>query len=105
MRDEVSVGARLPATVSSAASKIAGNTFILAAARLMISKHAFALKKNRCGIGPVSKINNSPHALASLGESEMLSIENPPSDPCPWPGNHTCTRPFSAVVKSRKGII
>jgi hypothetical protein len=66
---------------------------------------AFALKKYFCGIGPVSKTCDNEHTRALLGESEILSIENPPSDPCPWPGNHTCTWPPSAVEWRTQGIV
>jgi hypothetical protein len=34
-----------------------------------------------------------------------LSIENPPSRPCPWPGNHACVWPPLDSVRERHGIV
>jgi hypothetical protein len=42
-----------------------------------------ALKKNRCGGTPVSKISDNEHAAAALWNSEVLSVENAVCDPIP----------------------
>jgi len=42
-----------------------------------------ALKKNRCGRSPVSKISDNKHATPSLGHSEVLSVKNPVCEPIP----------------------
>ena len=63
------------------------------------------LKKYRCGISVLSSTRDNEHALASLGESEKLSIENAPSRPPPWPGNHTCTGPAPPVDRRNTGIV
>jgi len=44
---------------------------------------AVALKKNRCGTSPVSKISDNEHAAAALWNSEILSVKNPVRDPIP----------------------
>jgi hypothetical protein len=41
------------------------------------------LKKYRCGTSPVSKIADNEHTLASLGQSEILSVQNSVSEPIP----------------------
>jgi hypothetical protein len=40
--------------------------------------HAFALKKNLGGMDVVSSTCDNEHTTASLGHSEILSVENPP---------------------------
>jgi hypothetical protein len=45
--------------------------------------HARALKKNRCGTAPVSKISDNEHTTASLGHSEILSVQDSVSEPIP----------------------
>jgi hypothetical protein len=44
---------------------------------------AVALKKNRCGSSPVSKVSDNEHTLASLGHSEILSVKNAVCEPIP----------------------
>jgi len=44
---------------------------------------AFALKKNRCGTSPVSKISDNEHTRPSLGQTEVLSVKNPVCEPIP----------------------
>lgn len=66
---------------------------------------ALALKKNFGGIGPVSKIDDNEHTTAPLGQSEVLSVEYPPSCPCPWPFNHTLVWPALDSLREMQGII
>jgi hypothetical protein len=42
-----------------------------------------ALKKNRCGRSPVSKISDNEHTTASLGHSEELSVKHSICEPIP----------------------
>ena len=44
---------------------------------------AVALKKNRCGTSPVSKISDNEHAAAALWNSEVLSVQNSVGEPIP----------------------
>jgi hypothetical protein len=44
---------------------------------------AVALKKNRCGTSPVSKISDNEHAAASLGNSKELSVKHSVGDAIP----------------------
>ena len=61
----------------------------------MLPLHAFALKKNRCGIGPVSKVCDNDDTAASLGHSEILSIEDTPSRASFRSRNHARVCPSS----------
>jgi hypothetical protein len=42
-----------------------------------------ALKKNRCGRSPVSKVSDNEHTAASLGHSEVLSVKHSVGEPIP----------------------
>ena len=44
---------------------------------------ALWLKKNRCGTSPVSKISDNEHTLASLGQTEILSVKASVGPPIP----------------------
>jgi hypothetical protein len=44
---------------------------------------AFALKKYRCGTSPVSKISDNEDTTASLGNSEVLSVQHSVGPPVP----------------------
>ncbi len=44
---------------------------------------AVALKKNRCGTSPVSKMSDNEHATAPLWNSEVLSVKNSVGEPIP----------------------
>jgi|TARA_R100000479_G_scaffold176487_1_gene131305 hypothetical protein len=46
-------------------------------------EQAFALKKNRCGTSPVSKISDNEHTAAALWNSEELSVKNSVGEPIP----------------------
>jgi len=46
-------------------------------------RHAVALKKNRCGTSPISKISDNEDAAPSLWNSEMLSVQNSVGEPIP----------------------
>jgi hypothetical protein len=46
-------------------------------------RQASGLKKYRCGTFCVSKISDNEHATATLGDSEVLSVENAVSEPIP----------------------
>ena len=76
------VGAKAT-TAASAASNASGNFFPRFSARRRIPAHAFALKKNRCGTTPVSKVSDNEHTTASLGHSEVLSVQHSVCEPVP----------------------
>jgi len=44
---------------------------------------AVALKKNRGGRSPVSKVSDNEHTAASLGHSKELSVKNSVGEPIP----------------------
>jgi hypothetical protein len=44
---------------------------------------AVALKKNRCGTAPVSKMSDNEHTAAALGHSEELSVKHSVGEPIP----------------------
>lgn len=90
-RDVVSAVA---AALSSATSNCAGNVLPLASARRMIPAHAFALKKYRCGIESCSSTCDNEHTAASLGQAEILGIQNPPCDCSPGSIHTTSVLPF-----------
>jgi hypothetical protein len=83
------------ATVSSARRNASGSALPRFSARRRIPAHAFALKKNRDGIEPVSSTCDNEHTAASLGQAEILGVEGPPRD-CSRGSKHTTSvRPFS----------
>ena len=71
------------AALSSACLKGAGNALPLFSARRRMPRQAVALKKNRGGTSPVSKISDNEHATAALWNSEVLSVENAVGEPIP----------------------
>ena len=72
-----------------------GRVLPLFAARRSIPAQAFELKKNRCGIEPLSSTCDNEHTTASLGQSEELGVEDPPRDCARGSKSHTRVRPFS----------
>jgi hypothetical protein len=44
---------------------------------------AVALKKNRRGKSPISKVSDNEHTAASLCHSEVLSVKNSVGEPIP----------------------
>jgi hypothetical protein len=44
---------------------------------------AVALKKNRCGTSPVSKISDNEHTAAALWNSKVLSVKHSVGEPIP----------------------
>jgi hypothetical protein len=52
----------------------------------MIPDAAFGLKKYLCGTSPVSMTSNNIDSLARLGDSEVATIKNSPSDAIPEVG-------------------
>jgi hypothetical protein len=44
---------------------------------------AVALKKNRCGTSPISKISDNEHTAAALWYSEVLSVKHSVGEPVP----------------------
>jgi hypothetical protein len=46
-------------------------------------RQAVALKKNRRGTSPVSKVPDNEHTAASLGHSEELSVKHSVGEPVP----------------------
>jgi hypothetical protein len=71
------------ARASSAAAKAPGNVSPRLAARRRIPLAAFGLKKyfDRCG--PVSKTSGNEDTRASLGNSEVLSVQHSPRHAIP----------------------
>jgi hypothetical protein len=79
-----------PTTLRSAASSIDGNFFPRLLARRRIPAHAFGLKEYRAGTSRLSSsVSDNKHTLASLGQSEVLSVQHPPCEPIP----EFCQRP------------
>ncbi len=70
-----------------------GSSFPCFSARRRIPTHAVELKKNRCGIEPVSSTCDNEHALASLGQSKMLGVKHPPRDCSRGSKHSTSVRP------------
>lgn len=76
------------ATRSNAVCSKGGNFLPRFSARRRIPAHAFALKKNFCGIEPFSSTCDNEHTAAALGHSEILGIEDPPRN-CSLGAKHT----------------
>jgi hypothetical protein len=70
-------------TAVSARSKAIGSIFPRFAARRRMPLQAVALKKNRCGTSPVSKISDNEHTAAALCHSGVLSVKNSVGEPIP----------------------
>ena len=84
-----------------------GNVFPRFSARRRIPRQAFALKKNRCGTSPVSKMSDNEHARPSLGQVEVLSVKNPVGEPIPelpQPSEEGSKRP-SAIDRQDTGHV
>jgi hypothetical protein len=80
-------------TARNAVSRAAGSVFPRFSARRSIPAHAVELKKYRCGIEPASSTCDNEHALASLGQSEMLGVKHPPRDCSRGSKHSTSVRP------------
>jgi len=52
-------------------------------ARRRIPSQARLVKKYRCGNSPVSRISDNEDTAASLGNSEILAVQNSPREPIP----------------------
>src|SRR3546814_10369376 len=61
---------------------------------LPISEQACALKKYFCGIEVISTTCHKKHALAALGDTEILSVEDTPGDATAGSRHTTSVRPF-----------
>jgi hypothetical protein len=46
-------------------------------------RQAVALKKNRCGSSPISKVSDNEHSAAALCHSKVLSVKNSVGEPIP----------------------
>ena len=77
------VGWPLPTVCSNAAFRAGGNALPLRSALLNIPAHAVGLKKNLCGSMPVSKTRDNEDSTATLGDSEVLSVQDSVSEPIP----------------------
>lgn len=84
-------------TLTSAACNCAGNVLPRLSARRNIPAHAFGLKKYSSGTKSVSSTCHNEHTLASLGQAEVLGINNPPCDCPPGASNNTCDWPARNV--------
>jgi hypothetical protein len=80
-------------TASSAACKALGNFFPRFSARRSIPAHAVGLKKNLGGMEVCSSTCDNEHTLASLGESEVLSVQGSPRDCSLGSKDNTCVCP------------
>ena len=89
------------ATVCSACCNAGGSAFPRFSARRRIPAHAVELKKNRCGIEPVSSTCDNEHTLAALGQAEVLGVEGPPRDCSRGAKHNTSVRPFSPWCDER----
>src|SRR5690606_23750024 len=68
---------------------------LLRPSRRAIPASAFVLKKYRCGIEPLSSTCHNEHTAASLGQAEILGIQDPPCG-CSLGSIHTTSvRPSS----------
>lgn len=76
-----------PATASKARIKGSGNVRPRCSARRRIPAQAAVLKKYLAGIGPASRTRDNEDTAAALGQSEILGIEDSPSD-CPAGAKH-----------------
>lgn len=83
-----------PATARKARSNWGGSAFPRFAARRRIPAHAFALKKYRSGIGPEISTCDNEDAFASLGQAEILGVEESPRDCSLWSRHKTSVSPF-----------
>ena len=89
------VSSESPSATRRSASKSAnGRVLPLASARRSIPAQAFALKKYLGGIESVSSTCDNEHTAASLGQAEILGVQDPPRD-CSFGSIHTTSvRPF-----------
>jgi hypothetical protein len=71
------------AACSNAVCSEGGNDRPRFSARRRMPLQAVALKKNRCGTSPVSRISDNEHAAAALWNSEVLSVKNCVGEPIP----------------------
>lgn len=76
------------AAAVSASKSAGGRVRFLASARCSIPAHAFSLKKYLGGIEPVSSTCDNEHTTASLGQAEILGVQDPPRD-CSFGSIHT----------------
>ena len=60
-----------------------GRFFLRFSARRRMPRQAVALKKYRCGTLPDSKMSDNEHTAASLGQSEVLSVQDSVGPPIP----------------------
>jgi hypothetical protein len=65
----------------NAAFRAGGNALPLRSALLNIPAHAVGLKKNLGGSTPVSKTRDNEDSTATLGDSEVLSVQDPHGEP------------------------
>src|SRR3546814_8495189 len=72
---------------------IVGSFLPRRAARTRIPEQACALKKYFCGIEVISTTCHKKHALAALGDTEILSVEHAPRDAAAGSGHTTSVRP------------
>jgi hypothetical protein len=78
-----SSGVSAAAPAVSAACKCGGNVRPLFAARRIIPRQAFALKKYFSGISPVSNTRDKEHTVAPLWNAEVFSVKNAVGEPIP----------------------
>jgi hypothetical protein len=72
------------ATLVSACNNAGGSAFPRLSARRRMPAHAFGLKKNRGGtVCASSSTRDNEHTTASLGHSEVLSVQHSVGEPIP----------------------
>src|SRR5690606_39916886 len=74
------------------------------AARRRMPRQAVALKKNRCGAAPLSKVSDNEHTTASLGHSEVLSVKNSVREPIPEFCQHR-SEEHTSELQSRENLV
>jgi len=79
---------------SKAARSISGSFLPRFSARFRIPAHARGLKKYFSGIKPFSSTCNNEDSTASLGHSEVLSVEHAPREAARWSQHSTSVLPF-----------
>jgi hypothetical protein len=73
----------LPAPISRAVRNGSGKRLPRLSARSKTPSHAFWLKKYFSGTFPANKTSDNEHSLATLGDSEELSVQHSVGEPIP----------------------
>lgn len=91
----IAAKSKLSAIATRACRSGSGSALPRFSARRRIPAQAVALKKYRGWIEPLSSTCDNEHTLASLGQAEILSVEDSPGGSARGSSNHTRVRPFA----------